>query len=202
MSRKFNRRETIGLLAAAPLAAGFSWTQEEVEHAHARTREARNSENEEGAPRFFTEHEYRTVQTLVDFILPADERSGSATEAGVHEFIDFMMLDQPGRQVPMRGGLAWIDLQCQRRFDRPFIECSQEQQQALLDEIAYPDEAAPEMSHGVAFFNSFRDLTATGFWTSRMGIEDLEFKGNQFVTEWVGCPQEALEHLDVRYDED
>ena len=75
-------------------------------------------------PKFFTPHEWQTVRVLVDLIIPKDERSGSATEAGVPEFMDFMMLDQPTRQVGMRGGLAWLDVECQKRFDKLFVDCA------------------------------------------------------------------------------
>ena len=95
------------------------------------------------------------VRVLVDLIIPKDERSGSATDAGVPEFMDFMMNDQPARQTAMRGGLAWIDLECQDRFDKRFLECTAAERTAVLDDIAWPAKARPEFSQGVAFFNSF-----------------------------------------------
>jgi hypothetical protein len=128
-------------------------------------------------------------------IIPRDARSGSATDAGVPEFMDFIVNDQESRQTAMRGGLAWIDLECHRRYDKTFLGCSAAERTAVLDDISWPDRARPEMSHGVAFFNSFRDLTATGFWTSKMGIEDLQYMGNTFVAEWDGCPPDALKKL-------
>jgi gluconate 2-dehydrogenase gamma chain len=145
------------------------------------------------------------VRLLVDIVLPRDDRSGSATDAGVPEFMDFMMLDQPARQVAMRGGLAWLDAECEQRFDTRFIDCADAQRTAVLDDIAWPSRAVdasgrirPELQHGVAFFNSFRDLTATGYWTSKMGIEDLRYMGNRAVR-WNGCPDEALKKLGVSY---
>ena len=195
-----NRRETIKVMAAAPLAAGFSWTQHDIDTA----REGLENAARSGAafePEFFTEHELNTVNVLVDQIIPADDRSGSATDAGVPEFMDFMMIDRPNMQLPMRGGLAWLDVQCRKRFEAAFVECSEAQQKEMLDAIAYPDIAAPEMSQGVAFFNSFRDLTASGFWSSKMGVDDLKYMGNQVVMEWTGCPQEVLDHLGVSYDD-
>jgi len=195
MSR-ITRRESLKLLALAPLAAGFTWSSSDAKFARERLESASSF-----APEFFTPHEFDTVRLLVDMILPADERSGSATDAGVPEFMDFMMTDRPGMQTPMRGGLAWIDYQCVEADGTTFLECSDEKRRALLDQIAYPETAPPELSQGVAFFNSFRDLTASGFWTSRMGIDDLQYMGNVFVPEWTGCPPEALEPLDVSYDE-
>lgn len=155
------------------------------------------------APKFFTPHELDTVRVLVDLIIPRDERSGSATEAGVPEFMDFMMMDEatpPEAQTAMRGGLAWLDAESQRRFGRPFTECDGPQHTALLDDIAWPARARAEMSHGVAFFNVFRDLTASGFWSSQMGVKDLQYQGNAFVQEWTGCPDAALRKLGVSYD--
>ena len=199
-----DRRETLKLMVLAPLAGSFALMPGDV-------REARrhfDGEHDEGdqkpgigsAPEFFTDREYDTVRVLVDMILPADERSGSATEAGVPAFIDFMMRDRPHMQTPTRGGLAWINYQCIQRFGDVFASCSEAQRRTLLDEIAYPEDAAPEVSQGVAFFSSFRDLTASGFWTSKMGMDDLEYIGNTYVAEWTGCPEEVQEYLGVSYE--
>jgi len=140
------------------------------------------------------------VRVLVDLIIPKDGRSGSATDAGVPEFMDFMMVDDPGRQTPMRGGLAWIDHECEDRFDKRFLECTPAERAAVLDDIAWPQKAKPELAHGVAFFSNFRDLTASGFWTTRMGIDDLQYMGNRSVARWNGCPPEALKKLGVSYE--
>ena len=200
---KISRRKSLKLLVAAPMTAGFSWTNGEVQKAHEHANRAVQQPSlEDYTPQFFTDHEYQTVKILVDLIIPADERSGSATEAGVPQFIDFMMMDEPSRQTAMRGGLAWIDYFSLRRFDKTFLESTDGDRKDMLDAIAWPDRADPELSQGVAFFNSFRDLTATGFWTSQMGIEDLDFRGNRFLTEWTGCPEEALNQLGVKYSDE
>jgi hypothetical protein len=194
---RLTRRSMIRLLGSAPLAAGFTWTPAEAAQAAQRAQAARRTPAKGAAykPRFFTAHEYATVRVLADTIIPADERSGSATDAGVPEFIDFLIDDQPARQTAMRGGLAWIDRECEERFDRRFLECTADQRAAVLDDIAWPQKARPEIAHGVAFFNSFRDLTASGFWSSKMGVADLQYTGNVMVPEWTGCPPEALKKL-------
>jgi Gluconate 2-dehydrogenase subunit 3 len=196
-----NRRSMLGLLGSVPLAAGFTWTEVEAADAAQAAQTARRApaggKTPLFKPKFFTAHEYATVRVLVDIIIPKDARSGSATDAGVPEFIDFMMADQPNRQTAMRGGLAWIDLECQDRFDKRFVDLSAEQRTAVLDDIAWPQKAKPEFAHGVAFFNSFRDLTASGFWSSKMGVTDLQYIGNTFVPEWKGCPDEAMKKLGV-----
>jgi gluconate 2-dehydrogenase gamma chain len=195
-----NRRTMLRLLAAAPAAAGFAWTEAEAQQAHTHAQAAQTAATKTGVafkPKFFTAHEWATVRMLVDIIIPRDERSGSATDAGVPEFMDFMMNDQPGRQTAMRGGLAWLDRECVSRYDKMFVDCTSADRTKVLDEIAWPQKAAAGMSHGVAFFNAFRDLTASGFWTSRMGIKDLDYQGNVFVPEWKGCPDDILKKLGV-----
>ena len=191
-----NRRESLKLFSLAAIASGFTWTPYDIQVAHENRRLALSSELKSSfEPAFFTPHELNTVNILVDLIIPADERSGSATDAGVPEFMDFMMTDRPTMQLPMRGGLAWIDYRCEKLFDNTFLDCTDEQRIELLDSIAYPDIAAPEDSPGVAFFNSFRNLTASGFWSSKIGVEDLQYIGNTFVPEWKGCPEEIQKHL-------
>lgn len=197
-----HRREVVQLLAVTPFATAFDWSLEDAEQARRAAKAARLKAAKSGAqfvPQFFTSHEYVTVRVLADLIIPRDARSGSASDAGVPEFMDFIVLDQENRQTSMRGGLAWLDAQCRKRFDKTLVECTPDERRAVLDDIAWPERARPEMSHGVAFFNSFRDLTASGFWTSRIGIEDLQYQGNNFMPEWTGCPPEALAKVGVRY---
>jgi hypothetical protein len=187
------------ILTAAPAAAGFVWTDAEAQQAHQQAHAAQTAAAGKGAaafrPKFFTRHEYATVNLLVDLILPKDERSGSATDAGVPAFMDFMMTDQPARQTAMRGGLAWLDRECVTRFDKTFVACTPAERTQVLDDIAWPSKARPELSQGVAFFNSFRDLTASGFFTTKMGIADLQYMGNVYVPEWTGCPPPVLKKL-------
>jgi hypothetical protein len=134
---------------------------------------------------------------LSNLIIPKDERSGSATDAGVPEFIDFMMTDRPDLQVPIRGGLRWLDAEASSRHGTAFKDLAEAERTALLDDIAYPMRAKPEFSHGVAFFSRFRDLVATGFFTSKMGIDDLKYIGNVPNPMWAGCPDECYTHLGV-----
>ena len=191
------RRDVLKILLAAP-AATFSWTEAEAAQAAGSAQAARAAAP--FVPKFFTANEFRFVRVLADIVIPKDERSGSASDAGVPEFMDFMMIEQPARQVAMRGGLAWLDRECQLRFDKIFLDCSDAQRTAVLDDIAWPQRAEPSRAHGVAFFSSFRDLTAAGFWTTRLGIDDLQYMGNRSVARWNGCPDAALKKLGVSYD--
>jgi gluconate 2-dehydrogenase gamma chain len=149
--------------------------------------------------KFFDEHEVKTITILADIIIPKDETSGSATDAKVSDFIEFIVKDMPQHQLPMRGGLKWLDMQCLKSYEKPFSDCSSQQQIAMVDEIAWPQKAKPEMAQGVAFFNLMRDLTATGFFTSQIGIKDLGYAGNR-PTQWDGVPQDVLDKYNVKYD--
>jgi gluconate 2-dehydrogenase subunit 3-like protein len=212
----FGRRRALELLAGAPLA-GFGLTSAAAQTAHDHAARAVKAavKGQAYKPKFFKPHEWETVRLLVDLIIPRDERSGSATDAGVPEFMDFIMTDpmdddrsREQRQTAMRGGLAWIDAESIRRFDHAFVEASDAERRSLLDDIAFLDEEEDEgdrasdvrdlrvkLAHGPAFFRSFRDLTAAGFWSSRIGVEDLAYQGNTVVAEWTGCPPEALQKL-------
>ena len=180
----------------------MAWTDAEAQHAQQHAQEAAKKATPAAPfrPKFFTRHEYATVTLLVDLIIPKDERSGSATDAAVPQFMDFMMVDQPARQTAMRGGLAWLDRECASRFEKDFLTATAAQRTQVLDDIAWPQKAKPELAHGVAFFSNFRDLTASGFWTTRMGIDDLQYLGNRSVARWNGCPPDALKKLGVSYD--
>ena len=192
-----NRRDAARLLAVAPVATAFRWAPESVREAAALARQALSGPPFQ--PKFFTAHEWRTVRILVDLIIPADEQSGSATQAGTPEFIDFMCVDDKNLQIPVRGGLAWLDTASREAFGKAFADGTAGEQTGILDRIAWPRKAKPEDAQGAAFFTGFRDLTASGFYSSRMGVHDLRYLGNTFVHEWNGCPPEALAKLGVRY---
>lgn len=150
--------------------------------------------------KFFTEHEMATITILADIIIPKDNISGSASDAKVPEFIEFIVHDMPNHQVPMKGGLRWLDMQCLKRHEKSFKECTHEQQIALVDMIAYPKKAKPEMSQGVQFFSLMRDLTASGFYTSEIGVKDIGYEGNK-ANQWNGVPDEVLQQYKLSYTE-
>jgi hypothetical protein len=194
------RRDVIKFLAAAPLSA-FAVTALDLEEAATTTRAllARLAERGQAyQPKVFTAAEWRTVRILVDLVIPRDDRSGSATDAMVPEFMDVFMADRQNMQTWMRNGLSWLDAECRKRFSRVFADCEPAQRTAVLDDIAWPRRARADMQDGVRFFNNFRNFTASGFWSSKLGVEDLQYMGN-VPTVWNGCPAPALEKLGVRY---
>ena len=151
-------------------------------------------------PNFFTEHEMATITLLSDIIIPKDAVSGSATDAKVPEFIEFIVKDMPDHQVPMRGGLKWLDLHSYKKHAKAFTECSGKEQIGIVDEIAYPQKAAPELAQGLSFFNKIRDLVTTGFYTAEIGVKDLGYMGN-VPNMWAGVPDEVLKQHGLAYTE-
>jgi hypothetical protein len=149
---------------------------------------------------FFTPEEMATITVLGDIIIPKDEVSGSASDAKVPEFIEFIVKDKPEHQVPMRGGLRWLDIECLKRYNNSFVECNKQQQIEMVDAIAYPKKAKPEMKQGVAFFNLMRNLTATGFYTSEIGVKDVGYMGNT-PNQWNGVPDDVLKQYNLAYTE-
>jgi gluconate 2-dehydrogenase gamma chain len=149
---------------------------------------------------YFTPHEMATITVLGDIIIPKDEISGSASEAKVPDFIEFIVKDMPHYKVPMRGGLRWIDMQSLNLFDNSFKDLSATQQLQIVDSIAYPEKVKPELKQGAAFFSMLRNLVATGFYTSEIGVKDMGYVGNT-ATRWNGVPDDVLKQYGLAYSE-
>jgi gluconate 2-dehydrogenase gamma chain len=167
-----------------------------------RMKEETAQEKEVRSKTFFTADEMATITILGDIIIPKDEVSGSASDAKVPDFIEFIVKDMPEHQIPMRGGLRWLDIQCLKRYEKGFKDCSHQQQMEMVDEIAWPEKAKgkPWLTQGVSFFNLMRNLTATGFYTSQIGYKDVGYVGNQ-PNQWNGVPADVLKQYDLAYTE-
>lgn len=153
------------------------------------------------AATYLTTDELEDVSILCDIILPATADAGAATEADVPAFIEFIVKDLPDHQLPIRGGLMWLNGESSRRFNKAFKDCSDTQQIAIVDDIAYPDpdNKKPDMAYGITFFDRMRNLTMTGYYTTRMGLDDLGYNGN-YANTWDGVPAEVLAKHEVDYD--
>ncbi len=150
---------------------------------------------------YLNAHELATIAVLCDIILPPTSTAGGATDAKVPEFIEFIVKDLPTHQLPMRGGLMWLDIESNRRFNKEFVAATEKQQIEIVEDIAYPDPDGkkPVMAPGIKFFNLMRNLTLTGYYTTKMGFDDLGYVGN-FPNTWDGVPAEVLKDHDVDYD--
>jgi gluconate 2-dehydrogenase gamma chain len=144
----------------------------------------------EYTPKFFDAHAYKTLQLLCETIIPADADSGGAIEAGAPEFIDLLTSENDGYQATLGGGMKWLESTCMSRYGKNYLDCSTQQQAEILDLIAYRKNAEQDekLSEPVAFFAHLRNMTADGFFTSKIGIKYVGYKGNTFLTEFPGCP--------------
>jgi len=142
------------------------------------------------APKFFAAHDYKTLQTLCQTIIPADADSGGAIEAGAPEFIDLLTSENLDYQRILGGGLLWLDSACSDRYEKAYQDCSPDQQKEILDLIAYKKNAVadPALNTGIEFFSFLRNMTADGFFTSEIGIKYLGYIGSTFLKEFPGCP--------------
>ena len=208
-----NRRQSLKTLGIGTLSAGVLLeackTKTDVD-AVAAVDDAATADRQAGeverdkklnTEKFFSTHEMATITILADIIIPKDDHSGSASDAKVPEFIEFIVKDMPDNQVPMRGGLRWLDMQCLNRYGNPFKDCNTKQQIEMVDEMAYPAKAKPEMQQGVSFFNRMRNLTASGFYTTKIGIDDLGYVGNR-PNKWEGVPADIIKQYgleDVKF---
>lgn len=209
-----DRRKSLKLIATGALAGGalavgctddkktaIATTTPEVKFNLDRNPdEIKNEKRLLAMDKIFTAHEMATLTVLADIIIPKDDVSGSASDAKVPEFIEFIVKDMPSHQTPMKGGLRWLDLYCMKKFEKAFINSSTEQQISVVDEIAYPKKAKPELSQGVKFFSLMRDLTATGFYSSEIGIKDVGYAGNT-PNRWNGVPDDVLKQYKLSYTE-
>ena len=206
-----NRRDTIKSLLLGSVATGLalhgcapdSTTTEAVKVTetgfYGRTPEEIAHDEKVLASEFLNEHELSTIAVLCDIILPASDSFGSATDAKVQGFIEFIVKDLPDHQTPIRGGLMWLDNFTNKKYGKEFVACSNEEQLAVCDKIAYPQQTAPEFKQGEKFFTRMRNLTLTGYYTTKMGIEDLGYKGNT-PNVWDGVPQDVLDKHGLAYD--
>ncbi|GAA0878749.1 gluconate 2-dehydrogenase subunit 3 family protein [Algoriphagus jejuensis] len=207
-----NRRENLKLLFAGSLGTGLILTACSPEEKLAdlspkilgtpggRTPEEIERDNALISDQFLTEQEMALVTILVDIVIPKDAVSGSASEAKVPDYIEFMLKDQPENQTAFRGGLMWLNLHSAERFSKTFTELSGTQQLEIIDEIAWPDTAAPEVLTGVKFFNLLRNMTVSGFYTTEIGFKDIGYVGNT-PNVWDGPSQEVMDEYGLALEE-
>lgn len=164
---------------------------EAAEYAHRMIKaEKAATDTQTYTPKFFSPHLYKTLQSLCNSIIPADDEAKGALEAGAPEFIDLLTSENPEYQLSLGGGLMWLDNTCIDRYGKTYLDCIAGQQKEMLDLIAYRKNAKtdPSLGQGIEFFSFLRKLTADGFFTSEIGIEYLGYVGNTFLSEFPGCP--------------
>jgi gluconate 2-dehydrogenase gamma chain len=194
--KSISRRDILKSLTIGAAAGSVMRTipLQAAEFAHKIIQSEKSASQGAYKPKFFSAHQYKTLQKLCDAIIPADDHSGGALEAGAPEFIDLLTSENHDYQLKLGGGIMWLDSACTDRFGADFLACTPEQQKQILDLIAYKKNAETDgsLSQGVEFFAFLRNLTADGFFTSAIGIEYLGYIGNTYLSEFPGCPEVPL----------
>jgi gluconate 2-dehydrogenase gamma chain len=193
MSVGISRRDILKTLALS--AAGGAVLQvipaQAAEYAHQAVQKAKAAApSGKYTPKYFTPHQYETLSSLCDSIIPKDEKSAGAIEAAAPEFIDLLTSENEHYQLKVGGGLYWLDGFCTDRYTGPYLSCTPDQRKSVLDLIAFRKNAKidPTLSQGVVFFAFVRSLTCDAFYTSKIGIADLQYIGNTALPEFPGCP--------------
>jgi gluconate 2-dehydrogenase gamma chain len=207
-----NRRKSIkaiilGTASTALIADACTTSDKNATAANAATIDVDRMEEEkkylhtvQASDTFFSTTEMATITILADIIIPKDAISGSASDAKVPDFIEFIVKDMPHHQTPMRGGLRWLEIESLKRFNLSFAAITPAQRIQIVDDIAYPNKAKDSMKQGVAFFNLMRNLTSTGFYTSEIGVKDIGYQGNK-PNQWNGVPADVLQQYKLAYTE-
>ncbi len=182
------RREILRIMAMAAAASHFpGFTKWAFAAAHPGAAGVQGIKPAKYTPQFFSAQEYTLVERLTDIIIPSDETPG-AREAGVAEFVDFMVAHERAKQYPFRTGLTWLNAHSERLLGRPFMELSQEQQVSILEPLAYKAKYREGEEDGREFFNSMREMTANGFYSSEIGYKELDNPALKFYAESPACP--------------
>jgi hypothetical protein len=191
--KSLSRRDVLKSLTVGAVAGSVLRVipAEAAEYAHRMVQaEKASTPNAPYKPKFFSDHQYKTLQALCQAIIPPDDKSGGAIEAGAPEFIDLLTSESAEYQLKLGGGMMWLDSTCTDRFGKVYLDCTPEQQKQMLDLIAYRKNAksAPSLGPGIEFFSFLRNLTADGYFTSEIGIKDLGYIGNKYLKDFPGCP--------------
>ena len=185
-----DRRAVLEMLAKAAIAGqfpGFSRWVFAAEHQHA-TAASASPRPAHYQPLFFTAADYQTIAVLTEMIIPKDESPG-AGDAGVSEFIDFMAAHgEKEIQKPMRDGLGWLNAKARKTYGAPFVDLSPNQQTEILKKLAYGKQTEPEDAEGRSFFLLIRRYTVMGYYTSRIGLEELDYPGLKLYSQSPACP--------------
>ena len=192
--QSIERREILRILAIAAGAAsfpGFSRWSFACGHVGAAVNQIKPATYQ---PLFFSASEYATVEVLADLIIPADDTPG-AREAGVSEFIDLMVSRDDALQPRFRNGLSWLDGHSKAATGDAFVKLSPSQRTSLLESLAHKTKFRPGEEHGREFFALIREYTVMGFYTSEVGLKELDYPGLKFYAESPACPhKEDPEH--------
>jgi len=186
----FSRRDVLARLSAGLAAVSLA----DAQHVHDSVAQEKAAQKGPYKPKALTAHEYATLQRLSDLIIPSDEHSRGALEAGAADFIDFLCNASDEMKDIYTGGILWLDEAMKHRYaGKDFLGAEPAQQTEMLDLIAYRKNASPELNPGIQFFTWCRRMVADAYYTSPIGMKDLGYVGNAAMSEFK-VPQEALDY--------
>jgi len=185
------RRDLIRNAAIAAVLGSLDTVS--AQHVHQAAAEDAKTTGGVYKPKGLNAHEYKTVTRLADLIIPADDVSKGAVEAGAPQFIDLLCSQAPEMSAIWTGGIGWMDHQMIKQHNTTWIDARPEQQTALLDTIAYRKNASPENSPGIHFFEWARNMVMDGFYTSPIGVKDVGYLGNKGQTTFQ-VPASAIDY--------
>jgi gluconate 2-dehydrogenase gamma chain len=185
-----HRRKILQILGTAAAAASFSGFSKWGYACGHIGNAALQIKPAEYHPQFFSSSEYAMIERLAEIIIPGDVTPG-AKEAGVAEFIDFMVANDPEQQYPFRMGLTWLNSHSERTLGKRFLELAPEQQMSILVSLGFKDKGRPGEEDGRRFFAVMREYTVTGFYTSEIGFKELDNPALKFYSESPECPHKG-----------
>lgn len=192
---------TTACVSGSSPAAPVNWTRLPTTYSYGRTAAELQHDADLFAENYFREHELLTIAVLCDIILPSDHPNGGALDAGLPDFVEFMVKDRENFKLPIRGGISWLDSYAIDQFDANFIRISEQQRLNICDSIAYSDVTDEELQPGINFFTLMRNLTMTGYYTTELGFRDLGYQGNT-PNIWDGVSDQVLAKHGMRYESD
>ena len=196
---QLSRREMLKRAGLTAAGAGFvpasALAQQAPPHEHRHKAQGEPKASGPYERKYFNEHEFKTLQALSEWIIPADEKSQGGIAGGTAELIDLMAGSEEELQISFSGGLAWLDHQMRRRTGKSFVRATNEQQRQMLDLIAYRKNDSAELGPGIEFFSLMREWTVDAFYTSKEGIEDVGYGGNEALSEYHGCGEDVVKQL-------
>ena len=187
---ELSRRDLLRTIALSVTVGGLE--AEAAQHVH-NMAAAEKAATGVYKPKAFTDHEFLTLQKLADYIVPADDVSPAASQAGCADFIDLLASQNPELAAIYTGGISWLDRTMERRYGASFVSAKPGDQTAMLDLIAYRKNESDELGPGIRFFDWARKMVVDAFYTTPVGIKDLGYVGNTAVTKFE-IPQEAIDY--------
>jgi gluconate 2-dehydrogenase gamma chain len=187
---EITRRDALRRLALVLTAAGVV-DRVAAQEVHQMTSLAQAATGGTYTPKGLTPHEYQTLERLTDLILPVENGAPGAVAAGAAAWIDMLTSESDQLKTTYTTGLAWLDAAMKQRGAADFLTASPADQTALLDQIAYRRNTSPELAPGIQFFTWARRMTVDAFYTSEIGIKDIDYRGNTALVSYP-APTDAI----------